>query len=155
MLRRNYRLFFQLLIVPLQIKRDMETEGIKGITCNNPIEAEGFRSALLEAGIESSIYDETNSKVARGILDQAVDVLVKEEDYEQARQLYQSFLAEQQTLKPWCPKCGSENVTVQKVKNPTARQLPRILAVVLMFFPFGVCKTEKFVCSDCGYKWER
>ena len=41
---------------------------MKGITCNNAIEAEGFRSALMEAGIESSIYDETNSKVARGVL---------------------------------------------------------------------------------------
>ena len=139
----------------MQAKRNMETEGIKGITCNNPIEAEGFRSALLEAGIESSIYDETNSKVARGILDKAVDVLVKEDDYEQAQKLYQSFLAEQQNFKPWCPKCGSENVTAQKLKNPTARQLPRILAAALMFFPFGTCKTEKFVCDDCGHKWER
>ena len=47
---------------------------MKSITCNNAIEAEGFRSALLEAGIESAIYDETNSKVARGILDKTIDV---------------------------------------------------------------------------------
>ena len=53
---------------------------MKGITCNSAIEAEGFRTVLQEAGIESTIYDETNSKVARGILDRNVDVLVKEED---------------------------------------------------------------------------
>ena len=84
---------------------EIKREGMKGITCNNAIEAEGFRSALLEAGIESSLYDETNSKVARGVLDQTVDVLVNEKDYEQALKLYQTLQAEQQNFKPWCPKC--------------------------------------------------
>ena len=106
---------------------------MKGITCNNAIEAEGFRSALMEAGIESTLYDETNSKVARGILDKTVDVLVKEEDYDQAQKLYQTFLNEQQNFKPWCPKCGGENVVIQDKKCATARQLPRILAALLMF----------------------
>ena len=129
---------------------------MKGITCNSAIEAEGFRTALQEAGIESAIYDETNSKVARGILDKTVDVLVKEEDMERAKELYQTFLAEQEkSFKPWCPKCGSENLTVEKMKNSTARQLPRILATALLFFPFGTCKTEKYVCNDCGHKWKR
>lgn len=128
---------------------------VKDITCNNPIEAEGLRSALREIGIESDIFDETNSKVARGILDQRTDVLVKEEDYEQAMKVYQSLQAEQHATTPWCPKCGSENVTVQKKKNATTRQLPRILATLLMFIPIGVCTTEKFVCNDCGHKWER
>ena len=40
----------------------------KNITCNSPIEAEALRSALREIGIDSNIFDETNSKVARGIL---------------------------------------------------------------------------------------
>ena len=128
---------------------------MKGITCNNAIEAEGFHSALLEAGIESTIYDETNSKVARGILDKTIDVLVKEEDYEQAKKLYQTFLTEQQIFKPWCPKCGSENVTMQEKKHATARQLPRILAALLMFTPFGSGTTEKCICNDCGHKWKR
>lgn len=128
---------------------------IKDITCNSPIEAEGLRSALREAGIESDIFDETNSKVARGILDQSTEVLVKEEDYEQAMKVYQSFLANQPTVMPWCPKCGSEDVTVQKKKNATTRQLPRILATLLMLIPIGVCTTEKFVCNSCGHKWSR
>ena len=129
---------------------------MKGITCNSVIEAEGFRTVLQEAGIESTIYDETNSKVARGILDRTVDVLVKEEDMEQAKQLYQKFLNEQEkAFKPWCPKCGSENLTVEKQQNSTVRQLPRILATALMLIPFGTCKTEKYVCNDCGHKWKR
>jgi transposase-like protein len=133
----------------------MESERIKGITCNNPIEAEGFRSALQEAGIESNIFDETNSKVARGILDNTIEVLVKTEDYEQAIKVYRSFITAQQSLTPWCPKCGSENVTIQKKKSATVRQLPRILATLLTFIPIGVCTTDKYICKDCGHKWER
>ena len=127
----------------------------KNITCNSPIEAEALRSALREIGIDSNIFDETNSKVARGILDQTTNVLVREEDYEQAKQVYQALQAEKQATLPWCPKCGSENVAVQKKKNATTRQLPRILATLLMWIPIGVCTTEKFVCNDCGYRWER
>ena len=128
---------------------------VKDITCGSPIEAEGFRSALREAGIESDIFDETNSKVARGILDQRTEVLVKEEDYEQAMKVYQSYLAEQPAVKPWCPECGSEDVTVQTKKNGTTRLLPRILATLRMLFSTRGWTTEEFVCNKCGHKWER
>ena len=128
---------------------------IKDITCNSPIEAEGFRSALREAGIESDIFDETNSKVARGILDKRIEVLVKEDDYERAKKIYESYMAEQQNVMPWCQKCGSENVEAQKKKYATTRQLPRILATLLTFIPIGVCTAQKFVCNNCGHKWER
>lgn len=131
--------------------------GVRSITCDNPIEAEGFRSVLQEAGIESDIFDETNSKVARGILDRRIDVLVKEEDYEKAMKVYQSFQTDQQAIMPWCPKCGSEDVTILKKKNTPTCQLPRILAGLLMFIPIsmGECITQKFVCNNCGHKWER
>lgn len=128
---------------------------IRDITCNSPIEAEGFRSALSEAGIESDIFDETNSKVARGILDKRTDVLVKEEDYEQAMKIYESYMAEQLDVMPWCPKCGSENVAARKKKFATTRQLPRILATLLTYIPIGCCTTKIFVCKDCGFEWER
>ena len=100
---------------------------IKDITCNSPVEAEGFRSALSEAGIESDIFYEENSKVARGILDKRTDVLVKAEDYEQAMQVYQSYMAGQKDVMPWCPKFGSENV-----------------AFVSIFFAFGFDLTASF-----------
>ncbi len=128
---------------------------IKNITCNSPIEAEGLCAVLREAGIDSNVYDETNSKVARGILDKRTDVLVKEEDHERAMKVFQAFQAEQQTVLPWCPECGSENVMVQKKKAVTTRQLPRILAALLMFVPTGACTTESLVCNNCGHQWER
>ena len=128
---------------------------IKCITCSTPIEAEGLRATLQEAGIESNLYDETNSKVARGILDQTVEVLVKAEDYEKATHIYQTLLAERRSEMPWCPECGSENVIAQQKKHPNARQLPRILATLLMFIPFGTAKSQTYLCNQCGHKWER
>lgn len=128
---------------------------IKRITCNNAIEAEGLHAALQEVGIESKTYDETNSKVARGILDGTVDVLVAADDLPRASQIYESLLASRQQELPWCPKCGSENVSAQKKKHAHARQLPRILATLLMLIPFGTATSQTFVCQDCGHRWER
>ncbi len=101
---------------------------------------------LLEA--EPAIQDK------KEVVDKYGDLLhPKEENYEKARKLYQTFLADQPSLLPWCPKCGSENVTARQ--KSSARQLPRFLAALLMFVPLGICNTEKFVCNDCGHKWER
>lgn len=128
---------------------------IKRITCNSAIEAEGFRNALHEAGIESVAYDETNSKVARGILDKTTEIFVKEEDYDRASKMFQAYRSEHDDFIPWCPKCGSENVTACQKKNPNLRQLPRIIATLLSYIPFGSSTSTRFVCNNCGHKWER
>ena len=128
---------------------------LKHITCNNAIEAEALRSTLQDLGIESKTYDETNSKVARGILDNTFDVIVNAEDYGQATQLYATLQAESQSVKPWCPKCGSENIVAQEKKHASSRQLPRLLATLVMLIPFGTASSQTFVCNDCGHRWER
>ena len=65
---------------------------VKHITCRTAIEAGALQAWLEDAGIKSLIYDETNSKVARGILDQTVDVMVNEEDFERATAIYEELL---------------------------------------------------------------
>ena len=65
---------------------------IKRITCRSSIEAAALKSWLEEANINCVIYDETNSKVARGILDQTMDVMVREEDLERANDIYEELL---------------------------------------------------------------
>ena len=87
------------------------------INCNTAIEAATLKDLLDEQGIECQICDETNSKVARGLItDRSVDVMVREEDIEQARSIYNRLCKEQAGRQvTWCPKCGSENIqtTVQ------------------------------------------
>ena len=67
---------------------------IKRITCRSSIEAAALKAWLEEANINCVIYDETNSKVARGILDQTMDVMVRDEDWERANAIYEELLKE-------------------------------------------------------------
>ncbi len=128
---------------------------IKSITCNNPIEAEGLRSALHEAGIESRIYDEANSKVARGILDARVEVLIKKEDYDKAIQIQQQLATKRENIIPWCPKCGSENITAQKKPRPNIHRIIEILLILCAQLIIGKVTTHTYTCHDCGHKWDR
>ena len=84
------------------------------INCNTAIEATILKDALEEQGIECQVWDETNSKVARGMFaDRSVDVMVREEDYEKAFLLYERIRKEQaQRTAKWCPQCGSENIQI-------------------------------------------
>ena len=84
------------------------------INCNTAIEAAMLKDLLEEQGIECQIWDETNSKVARGLFtDRSVDVMVREEDYDEAFRIYDKLRKEQaQRTVKWCPRCGSENIQV-------------------------------------------
>ena len=84
------------------------------INCNTAIEAAMLKDLLEEQGIECQICDETNSKVARGLFtDRSVDVMVREEDYDEAFRIYDKLRKEQaQRTVKWCPRCGSENIQV-------------------------------------------
>ncbi len=90
------------------------------INCNTAIEAAMLKELLDEQGIECRIFDETNSKIARGLLaDRSVDVMVRGEDIEQARSIYNRLREEQAGCQiTWCPKCGSENI---QTKNQDRR----------------------------------
>jgi len=129
---------------------------IKRITCNSAIEAEGFRAKLMEAGIESTVYDETNSKVARGVLDSTIEVMVDESDYERAQVIYQQFMDEKRAFTPWCPECGGENVECTSDQKPHKGRWAMFLASILTFIPFsGTASVRSYRCKDCGKEFER
>ena len=67
---------------------------MKTIVCNNHVEAGALRSILEGMGVESAIYDETNSKTARGIMDQTLEVMVNDADYDRAMELYHGMVEE-------------------------------------------------------------
>ena len=92
--KRIFSLFCALLFVSLWqgIKETSYNMDIKRITCRSSIEAAALKAWLEEANINCVIYDETNSKVARGILDQTMDVMVRDEDWERANAIYEELL---------------------------------------------------------------
>ena len=122
---------------------------VKRITCRSAIEAAALRAKLEEENIKSTIYDETNSKVARGILDQTVDVIVCDNDFERAKSIYGEMMKADKAFMPWCPSCGSENVRKQNKPVYTAKGLMAFFASVLAFLPFR-SSPKQYVCNDCG-----
>lgn len=128
---------------------------IKTIVCRTAIEAEALRSKLIEVGIKSVTYDETNSKVARGVLDKSIEVMVFEDDYEKAKAVYGELIAEQNSFKPWCPKCGSENVEPIPGKQLNKGRMSMWLSSILFFLPLsGGLSAHKYRCLDCGKEFE-
>lgn len=125
---------------------------IKRITCRTHIEAAALCSRLEEAGIKGIIYDETNSKVARGILDQTIDVMVNEKDIERAKSIYEEMLQSEEETLPWCPSCGSENVEKLNDAGHTAKGLLSALATILSSIPVKL-STKHYICRDCGKKF--
>lgn len=130
---------------------------IKTLTCRTAIEAEGLRSRLEECGIQSVTYDESNSKVARGLLDSTVDIMVNECDYEHASQIYDEYIKEQDNALPWCPVCGSENVEVVESQVLPKRNLIRIIAALFTASSPGIssCQEKSYRCRDCGKQFKR
>ena len=124
----------------------------KRITCRTAIEATALSAKLEEAGIKSVIYDETNSKVARGILDSTIDVMVNEEELERANTIYEEMLKAEGEALPWCPSCGSENVVKLNKPKHTSKGLLGFIAAVLSFVPFK-SSTNNYMCKDCGKKF--
>ena len=121
---------------------------VKRITCRSAIEAAALCSKLEEESIKSTIFDETNSKVARGNLDQTVDVMVGENDFDQANAIYEAMMKAEEAFKPWCPACGSENVSKQNKPAPTGKGC---LASFVSFLDFLFKPSPKqYVCNDCG-----
>ena len=70
---------------------------VKTLTCNNIFEAEALHSLMAEQGLPCEIYDEKNSKLARGILDATVQVLVRDTDWSTAERLYAELLEDQKS----------------------------------------------------------
>lgn len=125
---------------------------IKRITCRTAIEAAALCAKLEEAGIKGVIYDETNSKVARGILDPTIDVMVNEENLERANAIYDEMLKAGEEVLPWCPSCGSENVVKLDKPTQTSKGLLGFISAVLCFVPFR-SSTNNYMCKDCGKKF--
>lgn len=125
---------------------------IKRITCRTAIEAAALCAKLEEAGIKGVIYDGTNSKVARGILDPTIDVMVNEENLERANAIYDEMLKAGEEVLPWCPSCGSENVVKLDKPTQTSKGLLGFISAVLCFVPFRL-STNNYMCKDCGKKF--
>lgn len=154
------------------------------IKCENTIVADEVVELLHAHGIVSRQHDESQDPRigAYGPLT-GISIFVFERDYEQAKTLVASVWKEKNAVRPFCPKCGSEN-TVPLVRRSVAGLI--VLSVLLVVVPavyiglpkglglrsgvadyvalfmaiMGIVlaftiKTYNYRCSDCGKKFTR
>lgn len=154
------------------------------IKCENTIVADEVVELLHAHGIVSRQHDESQDPRigAYGPLT-GISIFVFERDYELAKTLVAPVWKEKNAVRPFCPKCGSEN-TVPVVRRSVAGLI--VLSVLLVVVPavyiglpkelglrsgmadyialfmaiVGIVlaftiKTYNYRCADCGKKFTR
>lgn len=142
-------------------------------TCDNSVEAECLKAKLGEAGIACRLHDESVNKAVTGPWVPGVEAFVYDRDYDRARQILDSETEAKKRQTPWCPKCGSEDVSEELAGGRSlAKTLAGLailaaavaaaatigkLACVLAVIGVGLTadglrgKRKKYVCHKCGH----
>ena len=120
-------------------------------------EAEVARSVLESAGIGAEIFDENLSRMNWALTNAlgGVRLQVDVADQRTAEELLQqgvpesiAFGADEEFSQPNCPTCGSLNISFEGASRKAALASLYILSLPL---PAG---RERWVCSNCGSRWE-
>ncbi len=91
-----------------------------------------IKERLSEHGIRSSIHDQTlEPSFALGAVPSGFEVLVDETDYPVAKQLADEVEQERKDAMPWCPECGSEDVSRQEIVRHNVRKVHIVVASIL------------------------
>jgi predicted RNA-binding Zn-ribbon protein involved in translation (DUF1610 family) len=119
-------------------------------TCDNSINAHLLKNILENEGIECYIVNEYFSTLMPhfyGIFGSGVQVKVKKEDLQKAREIAQ--LDEEKVT---CPNCGSINLelNIEKKKDKF------LVGIILLFLaaPAGNL-INNFECKDCGIEFKK
>ena len=82
---------------------------------------------------------------------------VDDKDFTRAKEILDQFNKKRDEELPWCPKCGSEDITRIIVHHEHGPKelwflLPSPLAAPLFFDEYDV---KEFHCNSCGHDWKR
>ncbi len=112
-------------------------------SCNTSFDANMIKSKLDSEGIECFISNENFSTIYP-FLSGAIDIMVKEEDLERAKEI----IGDDSAKDIICPSCGSKNIRMGLGSNKL-KKLFLILIAALTFSPAGIRKAQ-LKCKDCG-----
>ena len=123
-------------------------------TLSNSIEATFLQHALDMEGIDSFITNEHTSTMLPhlyGMLGHGIQIMVRDTDYERARQILVRKENENQIRT--CPNCGSSNIGFgMKGKKRLGDHLLIFLSLIVAA-PMGNIKNKHY-CKDCGEDFE-
>jgi hypothetical protein len=123
-------------------------------TVSNSIEATFLQHALDMEGIDSFITNEHTGTMLPhfyGMLGHGIQIMVRETDYEKAKEILAAQRNEKQTRT--CPNCGSSEIGFgMKGKKRVGDRLLILLSLIVAV-PMGNIK-NKYYCKDCGEDFE-
>ena len=127
---------------------------VKLITCNDAMKAHILQGALENEGIESILHNENFSTLYKSCVSNiaGVDILVADEDYENAVQVLRDndSWPEELTL---CPYCGSSDIQLVLRKGKRWRALGAAIISALMVTPPGD-NHWNYTCKQCHKTFE-
>ena len=123
----------------------------KTITCSSIVQTQAFNNLLAEANIKSTINDGAGDWVVQRVPNQAVEVVVSEEDYERALTLFSTLPKAVEESIIWCPKCGSEEITKLSNSEDTKSGFFTFLKSLLSLL--CVLHSNNYICKKCGHKF--
>jgi DNA-directed RNA polymerase subunit RPC12/RpoP len=150
-------------------------------TTPNIVDLQELQSILKEAGIESVISENSSPYIDASGNITTYSLLVGDDNLDKAIEIARKFneTAEQPTSCSWCPECGSEDITMTKVKlkrSSIAFPILGVLCIIIAFIlPLGVVFSlalfvggifaviqyfrghteERYVCNKCNHKFKR
>lgn len=126
---------------------------IRLITCNDHLEAHRIADVLESAEIQCFITNENISTlmpIYNGMLGSGIQVMIHEEDLEQAQLLLEEIQPKQIVN---CPYCESQNIGFGLGVRPF-KKIMQIVVSVVTLVPMGR-SSYTYYCKDCKQDFER
>jgi hypothetical protein len=149
-------------------------------TTPNIVDLQELQSILKDAGIESVISENSSPYIDASGNITTYSLLVGDDNLDKAIEIAKRFneTAEQPTSCSWCPECGSEDITMTKVKLKRSSIIFLIIGISFiivgcigafrgiysgLFFSGAVFLAiyfrghteERYVCNKCNHKFKR
>ncbi|WP_195630004.1 putative signal transducing protein [Bacteroides finegoldii] len=112
------------------------------VHCENSILADEYKANLEAKGILCYIQkEEVGIGAYTGGGQPQVAIFVEDERYQEAIELINGLKFERDSNLPWCPKCGSENVTYKVIKHKSGFMWWTLLFLIPMVIGFCISLT--------------
>ena len=112
-----------------------------------------LQEKLQEKGIKSSFSEENSTYISVCGDITSYNIYVDDADFQKATAIMNSLKSQEQQTEslPWCPECGSENVTKEVIKLKYSPVWYLILDPIVFFVGLWLPHIFCWICLVCGF----
>lgn len=118
-----------------------------------------LKEDLSAGGIDCDIQKVTKTSTYDAMIDHGsfcFALYVDDNDYAQAKGVLEQFNKARDEQNPWCPKCGSEDITRTTVHHQHGpRWLWFLVSPIAALFFCDDYDVEEYHCKSCGHDFKR